>query len=86
VRLVSQAMSEFQFDPPLTLRGNIVVLTLDDAVAFTRSYTTPRMPAIRDSVLRWLERANDEGQQRKSAADMFRVWANKEGLLLKDPG
>jgi hypothetical protein len=44
------------------------------------------MPAIRDSVLRWLERANDEGQQRKSAADMFRVWANKEGLLLKDPG
>ncbi len=27
-------MPEFEFDPPLTLKGNIVVRTLDDAVWF----------------------------------------------------
>jgi hypothetical protein len=27
-------MAEFSFDPPLTLRGNVVVRNLDDAVRF----------------------------------------------------
>jgi hypothetical protein len=28
-------MTEFRFDPPLTLKGNVVVHNLDDAVRFT---------------------------------------------------
>jgi hypothetical protein len=73
-------MSDFRFNPPLTLRGDIVVTTLDDAAAFVSSYTTPRMPKTRESVLRWLERANNEDQRNK-AADMFRIWAQSEGVL-----
>jgi hypothetical protein len=73
-------MSDFKFDPPLTLRGHIVVTTLDDAAAFTRSLN-PRLPKTRDNVLRWLERANNEDQRIK-AADMFRIWAQSEGVLL----
>jgi hypothetical protein len=74
-------MSEFRFNPPLTLRGNIIVTTLDDAAAFVRSYTTPKMRKTRDNIPRWLERANNEDQRIK-AADMFRIWAQSEGVLL----
>jgi hypothetical protein len=76
----SRAMTQFQFDPPLTLEGDIAVVTLDDAAAFTRSLVNVRLPRTRDNVLRWLERAGDLDQQSK-AADMFRVWAQSEGVL-----
>jgi hypothetical protein len=39
------------------------------------------MPKTRDNILRWLERANNEDQRIK-AADMFRIWAQSEGVLL----
>ena len=38
-------MSEFRFDPPLTLNGNIVVRNLDDAVGFMIGYREARRPA-----------------------------------------
>jgi hypothetical protein len=53
---------EFRFDRPLTLQENIVVHTLSEAAAFTRSYTTPRLPMTRDSLLRWLDRDAAENQ------------------------
>jgi hypothetical protein len=31
-------MTEFRFDPPLTLKGNVVVRNLDDAVRFMIRY------------------------------------------------
>ena len=38
----SNAMPEFRFDPPLTLKGNIVVRNLDDAVRFMIGYREAR--------------------------------------------
>jgi hypothetical protein len=73
-------MPDFKFDPPLILRGHIIVATLDDAAAFTRSLN-PRLPKTRDNVLRWLERAQND-DQRSKAANMFRIWAQSEGVLL----
>jgi hypothetical protein len=72
----------FSFDPPLTLEGGIVVHTLKDAAAFARSYPTPRLPKSRDNMLRWIERATNEDQQRRTA-DLFRTWADSEGVLIK---
>ena len=74
--------NEFKFDPPLTLRENLVVATLAEAAASTRSLKKPRLPKTKATVLRWLERATDEDQQRK-AANMFRIWAESEGVLLQ---
>jgi hypothetical protein len=74
---------QFRFDPPLTLRGDIVVHTLEDAAMFARSYPTPRLPKGRDNVLRWIERATNEDQQRKTAG-LFRTWVGSEGALIKD--
>jgi hypothetical protein len=74
---------QFRFDPPLTLRGDIVVHTLEDAAVFARSYPTPRLPKGRDSVLRWIERAANEDQRRKTA-DLFRTWVGSEGALIND--
>jgi hypothetical protein len=71
-----------EFDPPLTLRGNLVVATLAEAAAFTRSLAKPRLPRTKATVLRWLERASHEDEQRK-AANMFRIWAESEGVLLQ---
>ena len=42
----SRAMPEFRFDPPLTLKGNIVVRNLDDAVRFMTGYREARRPAL----------------------------------------
>ena len=44
-------MPEFRFDPPLTLKGNIVVRNLDDAVRFMIGYREARRPALQTSVL-----------------------------------
>jgi hypothetical protein len=75
-------MSVFRFDPPLDLKNDLKVETLDDALAFAQSYATPRLPKTRESVLFWLERANDSDLQEK-AADMFRSWANLENMIVK---
>jgi hypothetical protein len=75
-------MSVFRFDPPLDLKNNFKIETLDDAVAFAQSYATPRLPKTRESVLFWLGRASDSNQQEK-AADMFRSWANLENVFGK---
>ena len=46
-----RAMAEFRFDPPLTLKGNIVVRNLDDAVRFMIGYREARRPELQTSVL-----------------------------------
>ena len=43
-------MPEFRFDPPLTLKGNIVVRNLDDAVHFMSGYRNARRPGLQTSV------------------------------------
>jgi hypothetical protein len=76
-------MAKFQFDPPMKLKGDVVVSTLDDAAAFMRWLKHPKLIGTRDSVLRLIERASN-GPQRHIAADIFRVWAESEGLLLRE--
>jgi hypothetical protein len=72
----------FRFDPPLALKNDLNIETLDEAVAFVHTYTTARLPKTKDSVLFWLTRANDSDQQEK-AADMFHAWVNLEDVLAK---
>jgi hypothetical protein len=75
-------MTEYKFDPPLTLAGNIVVVTLEDAAAFVRGYKVSKRPVMQDGVLRRLERADSEHQQNEAAA-AFRGWAEAEGILVR---
>ena len=72
-------MSEFLFDPPLRLAGDVTVRTLDDAAAFTRNYKTARQPVIRDGVLRRLEGASTLEEER-NGANAFRAWVEEEGI------
>jgi hypothetical protein len=39
-------MQEFRFDPPLTLKGNIVIRDLDDAVRFMIGHREARRPEL----------------------------------------
>jgi hypothetical protein len=75
-------MTEFRFDPPLTLKDNIVVFTLDDAAAFVRSYKHTKWPEAQESVLRRLEGA-DSPEEQRHAADTFRGWAETEKVIVK---
>ena len=75
-------MPEFRFDPPLTLKGNIVVRNLDDAVRFMIGYREARRPELQTSVLHRLEGAAGEPEERH-AAYAFRGWAEAEGLIIK---
>jgi hypothetical protein len=59
-------MPEFRFDPPLTLKGNIVVRNLDDAVRFMIGYREARRPALQTSVLHRVEGA---AKQRSAMLD-----------------
>ena len=59
-------MPEFRFDPPLTLKGNIVVRNLDDAVRFMIGYREARRPELQTSVLYRLEGAAGETEERHS--------------------
>jgi hypothetical protein len=68
------------FDPPLTLARNRVIRTIDDAVAFARSFEDATLPRSRDAVLRRLEAATTRNK-RQAAASMFRTWLSAEGLL-----
>jgi hypothetical protein len=73
-------MSEFRFEPPLTLKNRVVVRSLDDAADIVRTYKHSRRPVLQDSVLHRLQGASSEVQQRH-AADAFRGWIEFEGLI-----
>jgi hypothetical protein len=75
-------MPEFRFDPPLTLKGNVVVRNLDDAVRFIIGYREARRPELQTSVLHRVEGAAGEADER-AAADAFRDWAEAEHLIMK---
>ena len=68
------------FDPPITLRNNITVFTLDDAAAFVRAYRDSLFPSSQDTVLRRLQSAATP-EDRKLAAAAFRLWAQAEELF-----
>jgi hypothetical protein len=72
-------MAKFTFDPPIRPQRGIVVLTLEDAVAFMRSYTDAKLPMARDAVMRRLEGARVE-HELQNAANAFRTWAYAEDL------
>lgn len=73
-------MPEYQFDPPLTLKGHVVVRSLDDAVRFMTGYHQARQPFMRESVLHRLEGAGD-GIGEREAANAFREWVALEDLI-----
>jgi hypothetical protein len=75
-------MSEYRFNPPLTLTGDIVVRDLDDAVRFMIGYRKARRPELQTSVLHRLEGAAGEGEER-AAGKAFLDWAEAEHLLVK---
>ena len=75
-------MPEFRFDPPLTLKGNIVVRNLDDAARFMIGYREAHRPELQTSVLHRLEGAAGETEERE-AGYAFRGWAEAEGLIIK---
>ena len=75
-------MPESSFVPPLTLKGNIVVRNLEDAVRFMVGYREARRPELQTSVLYRLEGAAGETEERH-AGYAFRGWAEAEGLILK---
>ncbi len=75
-------MTEVRFDPPLTLKGNVLVRNLDDAVRFMIGYREARRPALQTSVLYRLEGAAGEEEERH-AGYAFRGWAEGESLIIK---
>jgi hypothetical protein len=75
-------MPEFRFDPPLVLKGGVVVRNLDDAVRFMVSYGEGRRPRLRTSVLHRLEGATGETAER-DAGYAFLGWAEAERLIVK---
>ena len=75
-------MPEFSFDPPLTLKGNVVVRNLDDAVRFMVGYREARQPELQTSVLHRLEGAAGEVEDR-GAGEAFLDWVEAEGLIIK---
>ena len=71
-----------RFNPPLTLKGDIVVHNLDDAVRFMTGYRKARRPELRTSVLHRLEGAASEAEERE-AGNAFLEWAEAEHLIAK---
>jgi hypothetical protein len=71
----------YKFNPPLTLKGDVIVRTLDEAAAFVRSHRDPYLPKSSAALLLTLEEANGM-TQRRVAASMFRIWAEAEGVLV----
>jgi hypothetical protein len=66
----------------LTLKGNIIVHNLDDAVRFIIGYREARRPAVQTSVLHRLEGAAGEAEERE-AGNAFLDWAEEEHLIVK---
>jgi hypothetical protein len=79
---LNNKMPEFRFDPPLTLKGNIVVRNLDDAVRFMIGYREAHRPELQTSMLHRLEGAAGEAEER-AAGDAFFDWAEAENLIVK---
>lgn len=75
-------MSEFKFDPPLTLKGDVVVRSIDDAVKFILAYNDPRQSATPRRLLYHLEGAIGESEER-NIAYAFREWAESKNLIVK---
>ena len=75
-------MPEFRLDPPLTLKGDVVVRNLDHAVRFIIGYREARRPALQTSVLYRLEGAAGEEEERH-AGYAFRGWAEGENIIIK---
>jgi hypothetical protein len=71
-----------EFDPPLRLAKNTVVITLDDAAVFARSFHEARLPKSRDAVLRLIEEACTE-PERRVAASGFGAWVRAEASLMQ---
>ena len=76
-------MPEYQFRLPLTLKGHVVVRSLDDAVRFMTGHRQVRQPFMRESVLHRLEGAADVIGERDAAA-AFLEWVEMEGLIESD--
>lgn len=75
-------MSGFMFDPPLTLKGYVVVRSLDDAVQFILAFKDARQSATLRRLLYHLEGAMGAAEER-NAAYAFRDWAESANLLVK---
>jgi hypothetical protein len=75
-------MSEYRFDPLLTLKGNIGVHNLDDAVRFMIGYRDTRRAALQTSVLHRLEAGAGEAEER-DAGIAFLGWAEGVHLIIK---
>ena len=77
-------MAASTFNPPLRLAGRpeVLVSTIDEAVAFVRNYQGARRPMTQNGVLRWLQTASGL-QAKREAGDAFRAWAESEGLLIE---
>jgi hypothetical protein len=73
-------MPEFRFNPPLTLKGNIVVRNLDDAVRFMIGYREARRPALQTSVLYRLEGAVGEVDERHAGYAFSRLGRGRGAL------
>ena len=58
-------MPKYRFNPPLTLKGGGVVRTLDDAIAFVRSYRDPHLPKSSAAVLLSIEEARPVSAMRQ---------------------
>jgi hypothetical protein len=56
------------------------IRTLDNAVAFVRSYKGTELPTSQSAVLRLLENVAT-AEERALAAAAFRIWSLEEGLL-----
>jgi hypothetical protein len=69
-----------EFDPPLRLAKNTVVITLDDAAVFARSFHEARLPRSREAVLRLIESACSD-EERRLAANGFGAWIRAESAL-----
>ena len=63
-------MPEFRFNPPVKLKRDVVVTTLDDAASFLRRHKHPKLLRTRDSVLRLVERARNK-EQRSIALGLY---------------
>ena len=66
----------------MTLKGNITVHNLDDAVRFIIGYREARRPAVQTSVLHRLEGAAGEAEERE-AGNAFLDRAEEEHLIVK---
>jgi hypothetical protein len=75
-------LSDFTIDPPLGIRGRpeLVIDSLDQAVAFLRPYDAKTGDPITRGVLFRLERASNPADA-KDAADAFRWWLEQNDLL-----